>query len=148
MDTGTPLVQVLNSAPETHRLRSRRPFYNSEIAEYSGTEKWRAEWATGMPRGGFLVEDPTEGLPGFHATGRKYWAAANRIRSGHGRTAVNMHRWGLWDSPLCPKCHLAPQDTDHLVLHCPVTSLNGGYLAVHEMGDDFIAWMDEHNVEV
>ena len=55
------------------------------------------------------------------------WALSNRLRSGQGRTACNLHRWGYAETPLCPECQLEPQDTDHFVLHCPVTAIPGGY---------------------
>ena len=35
METEIPLVHIVNSAPETHRLRSRRPFYKSKITGFN-----------------------------------------------------------------------------------------------------------------
>ena len=120
-----PLKQIVNTAPTSSRLKSRKPFYKSEQEQYCLDDAWRREWQQLSPRGCNLVQDPTTPLPGFDSAKRRYWTAANRLRSGHGRTAVDMHRWKLWDSPICPRCQLAPQDTDHLVLQCPDTLIQG-----------------------
>ena len=143
-----PLKQIVNTAPTSSRLKSRKPFYKSEQEQYCLDDAWRREWQQLSPHGCNLVQDPTTPLPGFDSAKRRYWTAANRLRSGHGRTAVNMHRWKLWDSPICPRCQLAPQDTDHLVLQCPDTLIQGGYNSIHEAGQTFEDWIDDRNVEV
>ena len=43
---------------------------------------------------------------------------------------------------------MAPQDTDHLVLQCPDTFIQGGYDTIHEAGQTFEDWIDSRNVEV
>ena len=43
---------------------------------------------------------------------------------------------------------VALQDTDHLVLHCPETRLEGGYQSVNNSNDDFKAWIKSKNVGV
>ena len=54
----------------------------------------------------------------------------------------------LQDSPTCPLCGGGPQDMDHLVLHCPLTAIDGGYQTVHEAGPAFSAWLASHDVGV
>ena len=143
-----PLKNILENAPTTTRLKSRKPFYNARIENFNLTEAWRNEWRSNVPRGGETIADPSQQLPGFHTSSRKEWVTANRLRTRHAKTAVNMHRWGYIDSPLCPRCKQAPQDTDHLVLHCPETRLEGGYQSVNNSDDDFKAWIKSKNVGV
>ena len=78
-----------------------------------------------------------EKTPGFRDGTRKQWVAANRLRTKTGRTAVNMHKWRLIDSPTCTHCGLVPQNTDHLVPHCPFTKLDGVYDSVHNFDECF-----------
>ena len=148
MPENMPLKQIMNNAPTTTRLKSRRPFYRSEVEEYNAEEAWRAEWAGNTPRGGNIIQDVTQPLPGFKHQKRKYWVTGNRLLTGHGRTACNMHRWGLRDSPMCLHCRGGPETPDHLVLNCPVTKLGGGYETVKEAGDVFTSWVDTFNLEV
>ena len=126
------------------RLKSRKPFYN----DFNLTEAWRNEWRSNNPRGGETIADPSQQLPGFQTSSRKEWVTANRLRTRHAKTAINMHRWGLFDSPLCPRCKQAPQDTDHLVMHCPETHLEGGYQSLSDSNHDFKAWIKSKNVGV
>ena len=144
----TPLQCMLEQAPATSRLKSRKPFYKSGREDFSIKVAWRNEWQQKLPRGGDLIQDPTKPLPGFDTLTRRQWTLSNRIRSGQGRTAVNMHRWGLRESPLCPACQEAAQDTDHLVLHCPITRIPGGYETINEAGESFITWANELAMEV
>ena len=147
-DTDAPLQTIYREAPTRSRLKSRKPFYLSKKEDYNITDAWRDEWSNNRPTGGELISDPCERLPGLQDQKRKYWTAANRLRSRHARTAANMHRWGLRDSPTCPKCHSSPQDTDHLVLHCPETKIEGGYETVNRCDDVFQSWVDTQNLEV
>ena len=143
-----PIKKILHDAPHTSRLKSRNPFYKSEKENFNAQEAWREEWTNDMPRGGDIIVDPTQRQPGFSTSSRKQWVSANRIRTRHCRTAANQHRWKQIESPMCPKCNQAPQDTDHLVLHCPVTRLEGGYATAHQSEKAFLDWLDEHNLEV
>ena len=124
-DSPTPLKQVIDEAPVTSRLKSRKPFYKATKENYETKEAWRNEWRQNLPRQGEVIPDPTKPLPGFHHLTRRQWTQANRLLTGHGKTAANLHRWGYQESPMCPACHEAPQDTDHLVLHCPITAIPG-----------------------
>ena len=110
--------------------------------------EWRKGWLNNTPSGGNIIEDPTEEIPGSQHLERKYWVAANRLRSRHAKTAAKMNKWGLNHSAKCPNCQTDPQDIDHLVLHCPVTKLNGGYETIHKCEDDFKAWLDTTDLKV
>ena len=144
----TPLKTAYDSAPTSKRLKSRKPFYLSKKEGFNLMESWTHEWSDKKPHGGDLIEEPVQKLPGFDTANRKTWVAANRIRTRQGRTQDNLHKWGFKDSPLCPKCNNSPQDTDHLVLYCPVTRLEGGYTTVNNCDENFLAWIEEHNLEL
>ena len=147
-DTETPLHKIIHDAPSKSRLKSRSPFYLSKKDDFNIPETWREEWNNNIPPGGEIIKDPCKRLPGLENASRKHWVAANRLLSRHARTSANMYRWGLRDSPTCPKCTTAAQDTDHLVLHCPVTRLEGKYDVINSCDDEFQAWLDMHNLEV
>ena len=147
-DHDIPLKDIFTNAPKTSRLPSRSPFYLSEDENFNPNEAWKAEWRDNTPKGGNIIDDPTERLPGFDTCSRKEWVTANRLRSRHNRTEKNLHRWGVKDSPTCPRCQEAPQDTDHLILHCPATHLEGGYETVHISDESFKTWILDKKVEV
>ena len=130
---------ISDGAPTTSRLKSRKPFYRLEKINFNIKEAWSAEWDEHLP---------TEPLPGFFHLPRKQWSQINRLRCGQGKTAANLYKWGLRDSPTCPACQMSPQNTDHLVLHCPITSIPGGYQTIHEAGQEFTNWPENINLEV
>ena len=148
-NNNTPLPKIYQKAPSSSRLKTRSPFYLSKNANFDLGVAWRDEWHGNLPKGGDVIKDPTERQPGFDRK-RKYWVSANRLLlSRHGRTAVNMNKlWGLSDSTICPQCQIGQQDTDHLVLHCPVTKLEGGFETIRKCDDDFHDWLDKHNLKV
>ena len=143
-----PVKHVLDNAPKTSRLKSRKPFYNSKIENFDLKEEWKTEWKKDIPKGGDIIEDPTERMPGFLKSNRKHWVTSNRLLTRHGRTAANMRRWKLRETEDCRHCQGGPETTDHLVLECPITSLAGGYETILTSGDDFKEWADRFNLEV
>ena len=147
-ESDTPIRIAYESAPSSSRLKSRNPFHLSKKNEFDILESWKDEWTDNTPRGGDLIQDPTERLPGFNSANRKAWVMANRIRTRHGRTAANLHKWGFIENPTCPRCNGPPQDTDHIILNCPVTKLEGGYTTANRCEDDLFAWIDKHNMEL
>ena len=148
MEDNIPLKRVMKSAPTSSRLRSRRPFYKVEANNSTLFERWKEEWARNKPNGGSIIEDPTQRPPGFEKSTRKQWVTSNRLLTGHGRTASNMHKWGLRESPICQRCGETPETTDYIVLQCPVSRLKGGYKTVLECDDPLKTWIDSFRVEV
>ena len=148
MPDNIPLKQTLKIAPTTSRLKSRKPFYRSKIYSFGAVDAWRAEWKESTPHGGDLIDDPAQPLPGIKSLKRKHWVMTNRLRTRHARTAHTMHKWKLKDSPTCQRCNNGPETTDHIVLQCPMTKLEGGFSAVHQANDNLVAWMDRLNLEV
>ena len=120
-----PLKEIVNEAPSTSRLKSRQPFHKSKLENFSLKEAWKTDWIQNTPRGGDIIPDPTKLMPGFSNSGRKLWVTLNRLLTRHGKTAANMHRWNLRDTNRCRNCEGGPQTTYHIILHCPVTVLDG-----------------------
>ena len=90
-------------------------------------------WLEHQPSGGNLITDPTKPIPGFFTASRKQSTViANRIRSQHARTAVNLHHYGLLNSPTCSKCNKLLQDLDHLIKDCSFTKLTGSFKSANE----------------
>ena len=144
-----PLKQTITNAPNTTRLKSCKPFYKSYKKNFDINTEWRTQWDNRIPAGGNLVTDPTQPLPGFDSANRSQWVTANRLRCRHARTAVNMYRWNLADSPICPAYRNVPQNTDHLVLECPMTKIPGGYETINECGAELQKWISDNvNVKV
>ena len=148
MPDNIPLKQIFNSAPITSRLKSRKPFYKSKLEGFSANDKWREEWEENTPNGGDLIDDPVEPLPGFKTMQRKYWVTTNRLRTRHARTAYTLHKWNIRESPICQRCGGGPETTEHIVLQCPLTKLEGGFSTVHEADDKLVSWIDKLNLEV
>ena len=92
IDLNIPLKVITNEAPRTSRLKSRKPFYKSELENFNINETWKESWKQNTPRRGGIIGDPTEELPGLRNSNRKQWVTSNRLLTGHGRTAANMHR--------------------------------------------------------
>ena len=86
-----PVRTVIEQALTTERFNSRRPFYKYYNPAFNLKAAWQSE-ANGTPRGGELVSDLCQPLPGFNTAPRKQWTCANRLRSGHGMTAANLYR--------------------------------------------------------
>ena len=146
---GTPLESIIRDAPHTSRLKSRRPFYHVERNEkFNLKEAWRKEWSEKGLKRGNLVSNPCRKQPGFDSGTRRQWVFANRLRTGHARTAANLHRWGLISSPICPRCKQAPQNLRHLVRECEMTKLPGGHAEIQAFGPGFIDWLDRTAIQV
>ena len=63
--------------------------------------------------GAWSSHPPGSNLP------RKPWVQLNRLRSGAGRYAANMKKWGISDSDLCPCGKI--QTHEHVINECSVT---------------------------
>jgi len=82
MNENIPLKIVVAHAPAAIRLKSRRPFYNSD-KQFDIISAWLEYWKNNPTPGGDVIEDPTVLLPGFHTATRRQWVTANRLRAKH-----------------------------------------------------------------
>ena len=143
-----PIARIIDQAPTSSRLRSRKPFYKSSIPNYNANTHWRETWEANRPTNGLLIQDPTLAIPGFATARRREWAYSNRLLSKHGRTNQNLARWGMSETAECPRCGHHTQDTDHIILECPHTAIDGGYQVVLRCDEHFRRWLLESRVEV
>ncbi|GFR81974.1 hypothetical protein ElyMa_002354400 [Elysia marginata] len=148
MADNIPLKQIYKEAPRTRKLRSRNLFYNAKIENLNATEEWRKEWENNIPTGGGILTNPTQPLPDFTTLKRKQ-GGDNQPTSDKTYKNRQMIRKGkLKGSQMCQRCSKAPETTDHIVLNCPVTKLDGGYETVHNADGDLVAWINKYNLEV
>ena len=147
MNENIPLRKTVAHAHATTRLKSRRPFYNSE-KQFNIISVWLEYWKNNPPIGGDVIEDPVVPLPGFHTATRRQWVTANRIRAKQAKTSQTLHRWVVSQNPRCPYCDAPKQTVDHLVLTSQITHIRGGYHTIQECGEDFQTWLKNSDVNV
>ena len=121
------------------RLPSRRPIWTDVPLEHISTaSKWRDSWQTCGVINSSLIDDPSVRPPGFDLP-RRSWALLNRFRSGQGRCATNLVRWGQATDPHCSCGDL--QTMLHIVNDCPQTRFAGGLSALHLATDEARYWL-------
>ena len=148
LDPDTPLRKIMEDIPTSNRLISRKPFYRVPISNQGLADRWRARWLGCVPEGGEVVVNPTEPVPGYEGCSRRLWVTRNRLLTRHGRTRARLCRWGNIEDPICTRCGLEPETTDHIVLHCPHTAIDGGYETLYLCGDAFASWMRNLDLRV
>jgi len=114
------LKTMVAHAPTTARLKSRRPFYNSQ-KQFDISCAWLEYWKNNLPTGEDIIEDPTVPLLGLHTATRRQWVTANRLRAKQTKPSQTLHRWGVNQNPRCPYCNAPKQTVDHLVVSWPIT---------------------------
>ena len=117
--------------PPPHRLTSRSPIWlDLEIQDdnFDINDAWTSYWLDSPNFSNKnLIEDPKVKLNGFTLE-RKEWKMLNRLRSGHGCSADQMHRWNYSSSPYCD-CGdgSTVQTMIHITNECPLRKFNGSY---------------------
>lgn len=133
-----PLREDILSHPKA-RLSSRRPVWLDPPPEgMRANSAWSLEWSTTDVVNCSLVAEPSVCPPGFDLP-RQSWTMLNRFRTGQGRCAVNLVRWGQATDPNCSCGKL--QTMSHIVNDCPLTHFTGGLPVLHLAGDDAIRWL-------
>jgi len=110
--------------PSQMRLKSHKPLW-SDMQPIDITHCWRYYWSTTSVVNHDLVNDPTVRVPGISLP-RAQWCTLHQFRTGQGRCASCLKKWGLSLSELC-----ACSDTEmmsHIVKSSPVNKLNGSIL--------------------
>ncbi len=122
------------------RLPSRHPIWSDNPdAPFDLESAWKAEWAAAEVHNHQLIVNPTVWSPGISLP-RRLWSNLNRFRTGQGRCASNLHKWGLAADPLCNCGQI--QTMSHIVDTCPQTRFAGGLHALHLASDAAIRWLD------
>jgi len=125
----------------TSRLQSRRPIWSIDTGS-STKELWRETWEVNPTVNSFIIDDPTDLVPGYDLP-RREWCLLNRFRSSTGRCAASLHQWGYTDSPLCI-CG-DTQSMSQIVNDCPVNKFDGGLLELHTASDAAKEWLRRVN---
>jgi len=101
------------------RLKSRNSFLTHESLDPAETKTYRIDqWNNWNEYSNDAIQDPIEELPKGTELPRREWVALNRARAKVGRTASNLHRWGLTTSSECP-CGNPRQTMEHILRECP-----------------------------
>jgi len=136
-----PLYMDITSHPAV-RLTSRRPVWLGPLPEdMTAISAWSVEWSSTDVVNHSLVAEPSVCPPGFNLP-RHLWTTLNRFRTGQGRCAVNLVRWGQATDSSC--CCGALQTMSHIVNNCPLTKFPGGLQALHVADDDAVKWLSTH----
>jgi len=136
-----PLFTDLQSHPPA-RLPSRKPVWSGMPPEdMTAISAWREEWSTTEVINHSLIAVPSVCPPGFDLP-RRMWSTLNRFRTGQGRCAASLVKWGQATDPNC-SCG-AIQTMTHIVNDCPMTRFNGGLPALHIADDEAFKWLDTY----
>ena len=108
------LHDILYEKKAPSRLRSRRPLrpHMEHLETVTNTTP------TVPDRLQPYIEAWSSHPPGYNLH-RKAWVQLNRLRSGTGRFAASMKKWGIADSDVCPCGHI--QTHEHVLNECAVT---------------------------
>ena len=108
------LHDILYEEKAPSRLRSRRPLrpHMEHLETVTNTTP------TVPDRLQPYIEAWSSHPPGYNLH-RKAWVQLNRLRSGTGRFAASMKKWGIADSDVCPCGHI--QTHEHVLNECAVT---------------------------
>ena len=121
------------------RLPSRRPiWWNQPEEDFTAIAAWSVEWATTEVVNRSLVDVPSV-WPLGHSLPRGQWVTLNRFRTGQGRCAANLVRWGQAMDPMCNCGEI--QTMAHIVNDCVITRFPGGMTALHEVDEAAVEWL-------
>lgn len=114
-----PLLKDVAYA-ERRRLKSRQPAIATAKdlleSKFDVLQSWTEQWRQNCPAQCRSMPCIKEKPPGFHQP-RAVWTTLNRIRTGHGRCADALYKWGKIPSPECD-CGAERQTVQHIVNDC------------------------------
>ncbi|KAG5864939.1 hypothetical protein JTB14_027122 [Gonioctena quinquepunctata] len=100
-------------AGQYYRLKSRHPAIRSALESnenFHATNKWITIGAETAGDHYIQLDDPTQCFNGSDLP-RRPWSKLNRVRTGCGKCADSLHKWGRAESPQCD-CG-SPRQTKH-----------------------------------
>lgn len=142
-----PLLNYV-SYVERKRLISRHPAIST--ARILTEEKfdiclsWSRNWQQQCPQRCRDMPCILQKPPGFDQP-RAVWTALNRIRTGHGRCADALHKWGKVSSPEC-NCGAEKQTINHIVTECPNHAYCGEFKDFLAATTDAICYIKNLNI--
>jgi len=120
------------------RLASGRPVW-SDMTSVDTITQWREDWSSASVVNHTIVIDPTIRQPGFDLP-RNTWSLMNRFRTVQRPCRVNLHKWGLAQSPSCDCAQR--QTMNHIVDMCPLTKFERGLILLNEADNDAVIWLE------
>jgi len=119
-----------DAQPFCDNFSSRRPIW-SDMTPVDTITPWREDLSSASVVNHTIVTDPTIRQPGFDLS-RHTWSLMNRFRTGQGPCCVNLHKWGLTQSPSC--VFDQRQTMNHIVN--TLSKFEGGQNLLHEADDE------------
>ena len=136
-----PVFQDIYNHPKP-RLKSRHPIWLHNTPVYTEYDSWKKLWEENPPANSFLVDIPSEKVPGFGLP-RREWVTLNRFRTGVGRCAANLQKWGYQADGNC-ECGEV-QTMNHFVNDCSLNKLQGGLNELHSSSEAAVSWLTRAN---
>ncbi|VEN42344.1 unnamed protein product [Callosobruchus maculatus] len=112
---------------QINRLKSRQPPIRDaeglKTNNFDSLSQWRSQWEGFAEHHSRCAFIGAALLPGSELP-RKEWVKLNRVRTGHGRCADSLYKWGYVQSPLCD-CGAPRQTINHITSECELRAFQG-----------------------
>lgn len=128
-----------------NRLRSRKPPILSAqqlvANDFSINSEWRTLWTENAAPDVRNLIDPVVKPDGFDQP-RRIWKTLNRIRTGQGVCAHNLHKWGKRPNSGCD-CGNPNQTIGHIVTECELRAYQGDLRDFFHTTQSSLEWIAE-----
>ncbi|KAG5885110.1 hypothetical protein JTB14_017285 [Gonioctena quinquepunctata] len=106
------------------------------------------EWTEAETAGDHYIQldDPTQCFNGS-VLPRRLWSKLNRVRTGCGKCADSLHKWGRAESPQCD-CGSPRQTIRHIISECPNRSYDYDFEDFMEATPEAIEWLRNLDVDI
>lgn len=134
---------------ERQRLKSRRPPIRTAREtddEFEINRDWTERWTPTIQTDHIKISNSAQGFTGSNLP-RATWLKLNRIRTGHGRCADSMYRWGRAENPQCD-CGSPRQTIRHLISECPSRAYSGNLQDFAVPAASAIEWLCNLDVNI
>ncbi|KAG5863729.1 hypothetical protein JTB14_017930 [Gonioctena quinquepunctata] len=132
-----------------HRLKSRHPAIRSALESdenFHATNKWITIWAETAGDHFIQLDYPTQCFKGSDLPHR-LWSKLNRVRTGCGKCADSLHKWGRAESPQCD-CGSPRQTIRHIISECPNRSYDYDLEDFMKATPEAIEWLRNLDVDI
>ena len=142
------LFEFLQDPPDQSLVRKPPYLLAKElmITPYNIKERWKDSWDNSSIQNDFLIDDPCLKLPGFNLP-RKTWCQLNRLRTGYGKSASTLFKWGAIDHPSCD-CGVQNQTINHISQECPIRRFEGTLEDINQCTDEAISWINNLDLKI
>ncbi|KAG4065990.1 hypothetical protein HA402_001237 [Bradysia odoriphaga] len=142
------LPVLANIAPPDLRRQQAllKEYRKIQQINFNVLDRWHDDWQRSNRDPQNLIENPSNRVPGFNLP-RKEWVTLNRFRTGHGRCAYFMYKWGLADNPGCD-CGEPNQTMRHIATVCPTRAYSNNLGEVHQATPSVIEWLKRLDLQL